>query len=28
MEGAGRINVAGITEENVNLLADAIIDVV
>ncbi len=28
MEGAGRINVAGITEENVDLLADAIIDVI
>ena len=28
IEGAGRINVAGITEENVDLLADAIIDVI
>jgi len=27
MEGAGRINVAGITKENVNILADAIVDV-
>ena len=27
MEGAGRINLAGITKENVNALADAIIDV-